>query len=78
VRRKRSRWSVYRFGRGALEILLGDRKVVIPVKRGMTFYELERAREKITAVTEEIRTKRRDRNQIDLEEAIARKAKEPA
>ena len=63
--------AIYKFSRGALEILMHDRKVTIPVKRGMTFYELEKAREKIAAVADELQARRRDRKQIDLEEAIA-------
>lgn len=56
---------------GQLEMLIGDRKHVVKISAGQTFYRLEQMRESVRRAIGEAKAAKANRNQIDLESAIA-------
>lgn len=53
-------------------MLIGARVFELPCPRGMTFYGLQSAVRKLNQAIDELEASRRHKNQIDIEEAIAR------
>lgn len=62
--------STYCKNSGGVEVLVGDRRVVIPIKGGMTYFEMKLAIAQTEAVARDFARARQHGGQIDIEVAI--------
>lgn len=63
--------SCYSFKSGELHVLVGSRVVTVPAKAGLTYYAMKNAEAEIEGIARDREAALRNRQQIDLEEAIA-------